>query len=253
MSHHQFLLVDISNSFSKLAIAEGGKLKKQWRLSTSAWDAEQIFSLVGKEDFDGVIVSSVVPRKNKEFARAIKESVKERIHWVHHLSPLGIQIDYPHPESIGADRLANAVGCVAHYGYPAIVVDFGTAVTFDVLSSEGAYTGGVIAPGLSAMTHYLHEQTALLPKIQLEVPRRVVGKTTREAMNAGAIFGYRGLVREICGEINREISPASKVPWIATGGDAELVSRETSLFDAVDPDLTLRGMLQIGQRLFSGE
>jgi type III pantothenate kinase len=109
---------------------------------------------------------------------------------VSHKITLGVGIDYPKPETIGADRLANAAAAVALYGSPAIVVDFGTAVTFDVISAAGDYAGGVIAPGLNAMTDYLHNRTALLPRVSLREPHRAIGRSTVEAMRSGAIHGY---------------------------------------------------------------
>jgi type III pantothenate kinase len=117
---------------------------------------------------------------------------------------LGIGIDYPDPDSIGADRLANAAACALLHGAPGIVVDFGTAVTFDVISKSGNYIGGVIAPGLNAMTGYLHDRTALLPNIKLREPRSAVGRSTEQAMLSGAVHGYRGLVKEILARIRAE-------------------------------------------------
>ena len=114
-------------------------------------------------------------------------------------------IDYPRPETIGADRLANATAATALYGSPAVVVDFGTAVTFDVISADRKYIGGVIAPGLNAMTDYLHKRTALLPRVTLREPRRAVGRSTAEAMRSGAVYGYRGLVAEILRQVVKEI------------------------------------------------
>lgn len=243
MPHADFLLIDISNTFTKLAFARGDALKVMPRIPTADLVRSRVRTVLKKWSFDRVVVSSVVPDCNAELGACFTQP----IHWVGHRSGLGVKIDYPRPATIGADRLANAAGCAARYGCPAIVVDFGTAVTFDVLSKDGAYVGGVIAPGLSAMTHYLYERTALLPRIQLRKPGRAVGRSTREAMLSGAIFGYRGLVREICTAVNGEISPRRHVPWIATGGDAEMIGEDTKLFDAVDPDLTLQGLLQIGR------
>jgi type III pantothenate kinase len=161
---------------------------------------------------------------------------------------LGIGICYPHPDEIGADRLANAVACAYRIGHPAIVVDFGTAVTFDVLSAEGNYLGGVIAPGLPAMTDYLHEKTALLPRVELIEPPRAVGRSTEEAMLAGAVHGYRGLIREIVARIREEAFGGASAPLVATGGHAELIGSGFPLFDHIDPLLTLRGLLIIAQR-----
>jgi type III pantothenate kinase len=152
--------------------------------------------------------------------------------------PLGI--DYPLPKQIGADRLANAVGVVKYYSVPAIVIDFGTAVTFDVISAAPAYCGGVIAPGLGAMNDYLHRKTALLPIIELAEPAQAIGKSTHEAMLAGAIYGYRGLVKEILAKLLEEIGSPTTI--IATGGDAALIAEGVTGIDHVDPSLTLEGL-----------
>ena len=155
---------------------------------------------------------------------------------------LGVGIDYPSPQTIGADRLANAAAVAGLYGCPAIVVDFGTAVTFDIVSTERKYIGGVIAPGLEAMTNFLYQRTALLPKLSLREPRRAVGRSTIEAMRAGAIFGYRGLVREIVKQIRAEEFPQEHVHIVATGGYARLVASKLPTIDAVHPNLTLEGL-----------
>ena len=162
--------------------------------------------------------------------------------WVDARTKLGIGIDYPAPKTIGADRLANAVAVVALYGCPAIVVDFGTAVTFDIVSVQRKYIGGVIAPGLEAMTNFLYQRTALLPKVSLREPRRAVGRSTIEAMRAGAIFGYRGLVREIIAQIRTEEFPREKVHIVATGGYAKLIGTNLPEIDAVHRNLTLEGL-----------
>ena len=163
---------------------------------------------------------------------------------------IGVGIDYPKPETIGADRLANAAAAMALYGSPAVVVDFGTAVTFDVVNPEGKYCGGVIAPGLNAMTDYLHNRTALLPRVRLREPRQAIGRSTAEAMRSGAIHGYRGLIAEILRQILKEIPSTSRAHLIATGGDAALIAGSTALFSAVSPHLTLEGLRLIGCRNF---
>jgi type III pantothenate kinase len=155
---------------------------------------------------------------------------------------LGVGIDYPAPGSIGADRLANAAAVAQLYGRPAIVVDFGTAVTFDVVSAGGDYVGGVIAPGLESMTNFLYQRTALLPKLTLREPRNAIGRTTRDAMMSGAIYGYRGLVREIIDRIRAESFPGKKVRVIATGGYAQLIARRLPEIETVHPGLTLEGL-----------
>ena len=131
----------------------------------------------------------------------------------------GIGIDYPKPATIGADRLANAIAAHARFGAPVVVVDFGTAVTFDVVDAAANYTGGIIAPGLSAMTDYLHEKTALLPRIKIAEPESVVGKNTRGAMLSGAVHGYRGLIAELVRQLKRELGYAAdraKLPVVAS-------------------------------------
>ena len=160
-------------------------------------------------------------------------------------------IDYPEPAQIGADRLANSAGVLSRHGVPAIIIDFGTAVTFDVISAEPAYCGGVIAPGLEAMSGYLSRKTALLPEIELSEPASAIGKSTVHAMQAGAVFGYRGLVREIIGRICAELPGQPKI--VATGGDAALIARGVPEIATVDPDLTLDGLRQVAARVFSSQ
>ncbi len=234
-----FLLIDISNSFVKLAVARGDRVGRVHRLPTKTLEAAQIRAIIRGTRLKGTVAASVVPEKNREVNAACGPDVC----WIGPGIALGVGIDYPSPRGIGADRLANAAGCRAHYGVPAIVVDFGTAVTFDVLSPAGAYIGGVIAPGLNAMTEYLHDRTALLPLIRLREPGAAVGRSTRDAMLSGAVHGYRGLVSEIIRQVRKEAFPRRRPKVIATGGDASLIASGIPLFDAVDPLLTLRGLL----------
>ncbi len=233
------LLVDISNSFVKLALARGGRIGRVHRLPTKTLRAGQIRALIGGRVLAGTVAASVVPKKCREVDAACGPGVC----WIGPHTHLGVGIDYPNPGKIGPDRLANAAGCAAHYGVPAIVVDFGTAVTFDVISPGGSYIGGVIAPGLNAMTEYLHDRTALLPLIRLREPVAAVGRTTEGAMLSGAVNGYRGLVAEILRQVRREAFPRHRPKVVATGGDARLISAGLPVFDAVDPILTLRGLL----------
>ena len=153
----------------------------------------------------------------------------------------GVGLDYPRPATIGQDRLANAIAARLHFGAPSVVVDFGTAVTFDVVSKAGAYVGGIIAPGLASMTDYLHEKTALLPRIRIREPRAFIGRNTEEAMLVGAVVGYRGLVRELIRELKRELK-ARSLPVIATGGYAALMAKGLPEITAVQPNLTLEGL-----------
>ena len=195
-----------------------------------------------------VVLSSVVPDKDK----VIEETFgSRRILKVSPSIELGILIDYPTPETIGADRLANAAATVSYYGAPAVVVDFGTAVTFDIISEAGAYVGGVIAPGLSAMTEYMFDHTALLPRIDLEEPASVIGKSTEEAMQSGAVLGYRGLVKDILGAIADELG-CETPPVIATGGYATLIANGIPAIKLVHENLTLEGLRIIAGFNFPG-
>ena len=239
----EVLLVDISNTFAKLAIAKNGRIGRVHRLPTGSLQAAQIREITDGHRLRGTVAASVVPKKCREVDSACGPGVC----WVGPDIKLGVGIDYPSPRGIGADRLANAAGCRAHYGVPAIVVDFGTAVTFDVLSTGGDYIGGVIAPGLNAMTEYLHDRTALLPFIRLSEPVSAVGRSTRDAMISGAVYGYRGLVSEIIRQVRKEAFPRKRPKVIATGGDASLIASGSALFDAVDPLLTLRGLLVVAK------
>ena len=191
-----------------------------------------------------LVVSSVVPTKNSAISRGAHN--KTQVLWLDWKLKLGVAIDYPKPQSIGADRLANAAAVVELYGWPAIVVDFGTAVTFDVVSGRRSYIGGVIAPGLEAMTNFLYQRTALLPRLSLKEPHRAVGKSTVEAMRSGAIFGYRGLVREILARIRAEQFSRRKIIVVATGGYARLIASELPEVSVIHPHLTLEGLRIVG-------
>ena len=239
-----YLLIDVSNSFTKIGFASEKRLREVDRFPTAALTAARLARILRGREVRRVVVSSVVPEKNRAIQNAVPRGAG--ILWITSRIKLGISIDYPQPRSIGADRLANAAAVVSLYGAPAIVVDFGTAVTFDIVSRKGSYIGGVIAPGLEAMTNYLHQRTALLPKISLKEPASPVGKTTVGAMRAGAVIGYRGLVREILQEIRRDRFARSPVSVIATGGYARLIAGRLPEIDSVHPNLTLEGLRIIG-------
>lgn len=242
-----WLLVDNSNTRTKFALGDADGLR-DWRgiLPTPDISAESLAAVTADVEFSAVIVCSVVPAKAAILRDFFEPS--RPVHFLSHASPLGMAIDYPFPQQIGADRLANAAGVLSRHGAPAIVIDFGTAVTFDVISGQPAYCGGVIAPGLGAMSGYLPQKTALLPAIDLVEPVSAIGKSTIHAMQAGAVFGYRGLVREIIIRICGELAGRPKI--IATGGDAALIARGVPEIDVVDPDITLDGLRQVAARVF---
>ena len=238
-----FLLIDISNSFTKLAFASRLRIGRPSKIATPVLNAERIARILHRRDAATIVVSSVVPKKNRQIRRAVG---KRRVIWLSARSRLNVRVDYPRPKTIGADRLANAVAVTELYGTPAIVIDFGTAVTFDIVAPDNAYIGGVIAPGLEAMTNFLYDRTALLPRISLREPRSAIGKSTNEAMLAGAIFGYRGLVREILQRVIAEKSWAGDVGVVATGGYAKLIARKMPEVDIVHENLTLEGLRLVG-------
>jgi type III pantothenate kinase len=242
-----WLLIDNSNTRTKLALGNADGLLP-WRavLPTAEISLASLEGLLRDVSFDAVIVCSVVPAK----AAVLKSYFdgKSPLHFLDAQSPLGMAIDYPQPSQIGADRLANAAGVLSRHGAPAIIIDFGTAVTFDVISAEPAYCGGVIAPGLGAMSGYLSQKTALLPVIELAEPASAIGKSTVHAMQVGAVFGYRGLVKEILARICEELPGDPRI--VATGGDAALIAQGVPQIVAVDPDLTLDGLRQVAGRVF---
>lgn len=234
-----YLLIDISNSFTKLAFASRTRIERPNRIATNKLTSSYLQRIRKRRKIDVFVVSSVVPEKNRVVKRA---AGKTKVLLLNPRLKLGVGIDYPAPKTIGADRLANAAAVAAFYGCPAIVVDFGTAVTFDIISNRGNYIGGVIAPGLEAMTSFLYQRTALLPKLSLSEPKRAVGRSTIGAMMSGAIFGYRGLVREIIARIKAEQFPRKRVHIVATGGYAKLLAAKVPEIDAIHPNLTLEGL-----------
>src|SRR5437763_7727030 len=234
-----YLLVDISNSYTKLVFASTKRISTPVRIVTNKLSSSVFSRFLEQRRVRKVVVSSVVPKKNRMIS---KVAGKTRVLWLNSTVKLGVGIDYPAPETIGADRLANAAAGAALYGCPAIVVDFGTAVTFDIVSAQRKYIGGVIAPGLESMTNFLYQRTALLPKLSLKEPRSAVGRSTMEAMRAGAVIGYRGLVREIIARIKSERFSRQRVHVVATGGYAELIAKRLGKIDSVHPNLTLEGL-----------
>ncbi len=234
-----YLLIDISNSFTKIAFATRRRIGRASRIPTTELSAPKLRKVLRGKKVGRFVVCSVVPARN---AAVKKAAGKTPILWLSARIELGVEVDYPQPKMIGADRLANAAAAAQLYGCPAIVVDFGTALTFDIVSRQGAYIGGVIAPGLEAMTSFLYQRTALLPKLTLREPRRAIGRSTHDAMMSGAVFGYRGLVQEIIARIKAEQFPRGPVKVIATGGYARLIAARVPAIRFVHPNLTLEGL-----------
>ena len=239
------LLFDIGNTNTHVGLANDRRLVRQTDIPTLAWRTgkaqAQLTGFVGREQLTGAAICSVVPQATPFVRRTVRELWKLATLELTPKTLRGVGIDYPQPKSIGPDRLANAVAARQRFGAPVVVVDFGTAVTFDVVDSRGNYVGGIIAPGLAAMTDYLHEKTALLPRIRIREVSSAVGKSTEHAMLVGAVHGYRGLVRELIAELKRELK-ARRLPVVATGGYAKLIASKLPEISAVEPNLTLEGL-----------
>ncbi|NBV23512.1 MAG: type III pantothenate kinase [Proteobacteria bacterium] len=239
------LLLDIGNTHTHLGLANESGVRKQANIKTALWRSSEatgpILRFVGKARIRGVALCSVVPAVT---GHAVTLAQEELCVTALELSPRtikGVGINYPQPNRIGPDRLANAVALRHHFGTPSVAVAFGTALAFDVVDANGDYVGGIIAPGLAAMTDYLHDKTALLPRITIQETSSVIGKSTREAMLIGAVHGYRGLVRELITELKRELK-CRRLPVVATGGYAELIAAKLPEITAVEPKLTLEGL-----------
>ncbi len=242
----EFLLIDNSNSFTKFALSSRDTLGPIRKTRTASLTPETLRHALRGWRFARIVLCSVVPGKNALITDCLAGLP---LHCVSHRSRLGVGIEYPKPRSIGADRLANAASAALFYGTPCVVVDFGTAVTFDILSADKKYVGGVIAPGLEAMTDYLHQRTALLPKISLIEPPGPIGKSTKHAMLAGAVYGYRGLVKNILAELRTKLG-ARRMKVVATGGYAELIAAGVPEITELHPNLTLEGLRLIGSLNF---
>src|SRR5580698_8436279 len=228
-----FLLVNINNTNTSFALANSKRILRVVKVPTVSVRKIPF----GNAEFTGIVLGSVVPKMTKRVRRLLP--IRPVI--VSADIDLGVGIRYPNKKQIGADRLANAVGVAQLYGTPAIVVDFGTAVTFDIVNSSREYVGGVIAPGLASVTDYLYHRTALLPRIKLSEPTSMIGKSTVAAMRVGAVIGYRGLVKEILSALKRERGMKNAV-IVATGGYGGLIAKKIREIDHVNPLLTLEGL-----------
>lgn len=246
------LAIDIGNTNSVFSLFEGDKMHNSWRCKTLASSpcdeyASFLAPLLALEnlswkDIKDVLVSSVVPDANIHIERFCTKYMNCNAVFV---TPeiCGLEIDLDTPSEIGADRLVNAVAASIHYSLPAIIIDFGTATTFDVVDEGGIYRGGVIAPGVKLSISALASHTAKLSQIQVEKPGKVIGKSTKQAMQSGMYWGYIGLINEIIGKIKSEMGKEPIV--IATGGLAPLYAENTDAIDHVDEHLISKGLLEI--------
>jgi type III pantothenate kinase len=249
------LAVDVGNTNTVLGIYEGGELLRHWRLTTRREEtADEIaLSVRGLLEASGrpeaprdVIVSNVVPPLKFPLRQALRQICGQEPLFVEPGIKTGMPILYDVPQEVGADRIVNAVAAYARLGGPCIVVDFGTATTFDVVTERGEYAGGVIVPGISVSADALFEKAARLWRVEIRRPERVIGKTTVASVQSGLYFGYLSLVDGVVDRIARELGSKPRV--IATGGLAELFGGASERIEEVDPLLTLKGLLLIHER-----
>ena len=241
----RLLVLDIGNTSVTAGLYHNGRVTHVHRVAETrdrnlAADG-RLLQLKSRYDFIDCIICSVVPRLNARWGKAVRTWTGKKPMLVTNKTPMPIGITFPKPASIGADRLANACGAFSRYGAPCIVIDLGTALTFDVVQAEEGYVGGVIAPGLPLMFDYMAEKTALLPHISPMKLRRSIGKSTEEAMRIGALLGYRGMVRETLQEVIREMD-VRRPHIVATGGYAKWVIPDLDPKIPMDDDLTLLGL-----------
>ena len=245
----EYLLIDISNSFTKFSSSSRDALGRVSRTPTASLTRRTLAAMA--RPGQKIVLSSVVPASTRLALKAFAPQIaRGEFLAVSSRLKLGAGIDYPRPGTIGADRLANAAAAFHIHGAPTVVVDFGTAVTFDIFSPQGDYIGGVIAPGLEVMTDYLYQRTALLPRIRPVEPATAIGRSTRAAMLAGAVYGYRGLVREILAQVHGQLGSHRRPRVIATGGYAKLIASRLPEIGLVHPHLTLEGLRIIGNLNF---
>lgn len=250
------LAVDAGNTHTVLGVFDRDALKADWRISTRKEATADELGVTVKMLFresgldcasvDGMIVSSVVPDLDGVLAATGRRYFGCDALFVAPGVRTGLPILYENPHEVGADRIVNAVAAVERFGAPVIVLDFGTATTFDVVSPKGEYLGGVIAPGLGISAEALFSRAARLTRVEVRKPSRVIGRNTVESVQSGLFYGYVGLVEGILARLRAELG--TPAPVVATGGLAAVFERSLSFLDAVDPRLTLHGLRLIWDR-----
>lgn len=250
------LAVDVGNTHTVLGIYEGDRLRANWRIATnSEATADELDVLlrslfagdaIDPSEVRGMIVSSVVPDVEPVLRRLAARRFNLRPLFVEPGVRTGVPILYDNPHEVGADRIVNSVAAVARYGAPVIVLDFGTATTFDVVSPKGEYLGGVIAPGLGISADALFERAARLVRVDVRKPPRVIGRNTMESIQSGLFYGYTGLIEGVVARLREELGIEAKV--VATGGLAQVFADELPFLDAVDADLALEGLRLIWEK-----
>lgn len=248
------LVVDAGNTNVVLGVFRGEKLLTSWRLATARDRTSDEYGILAKQlisqhvqgNIDGAIVASVVPPLNGAMEGMIRQYFGVEPLFVEPGVKTGLSIVTDNPLEVGADRIANAVAAHHLYGGPSIVVDFGTATTFDLISANAEYRGGVIAPGLTISSEALFARAARLPRVDIRRPAQLIGTNTVANMQSGIYYGYLGLVDGILARMKAEIPDVKKI--VATGGLASLLSDESEHIEEVDADLTLKGLKIIYDR-----
>jgi type III pantothenate kinase len=239
------LAVDVGNTQTVLGLYDGDLLTEQRRLATdSSRTGDELGALLGEmldlESVDGICLSSTVPALVREFELFAERWAQAPILVVGPGAKTGIPVRYDDPREVGPDRVVNAVAARERYGSPCIAVDFGTSTNFDVVSAEGEYVGGVLAPGIEISMDALFARAARLMRIDFNEPPAVIGKTTVHSLQSGLVYGFAGQVDRIVEEIRGELGVEATT--VATGGLAELIVPHTKTIERVDPDLTLVGL-----------
>ena len=244
------LAIDVGNTQTVFGLFDGEELREHWRVATEAQRTGDeigvlLRSLLDVETLDGVCLSSTVPALVRSYEELF-ERVGARLLVVGTGTKTGIAVRYDNPREVGPDRIANAVAAKERYGAPCIVVDFGTSTNFDVVSPEGEYVGGVLAPGIEISMNALFERAARLTKVDFVEPPTVIAKTTSAALQSGLVYGFAGQVDGIVGRIRSELGVEATA--VATGGLAELIAPHSRTIERVDPFLTLEGLRLVSAR-----
>lgn len=254
------LALDIGNTNTVFALIDGMEPVAQWRASTSSqWTADeyavwlsQMLAIDGRytlDDLNSCVISTVVPQSLFNVRNFARRYCGGEPIIVDETSIPGVEVRIDRPSEVGADRLVNTVGAYVKYGGPLIVVDSGTATNFDVVAADGAFVGGIIAPGINLSMQALHTAAARLPRIAIEKPDKVIGTTTVGAMQTGVYWGYVDLIEGLIRRIREEYPEPLKV--VATGGISSLFRDNAPSIDYFDPDLTIRGLTEIARRIES--
>lgn len=246
------LAVDIGNTNIVIGAYDGQRLIASWRINTEPermpdeyavlLDGLLRYAQLSLRDVSALVLCSVVPALTTTFDELTRQYCQREPIIVGPGTRTGVKILYENPREVGADRIANAVAAFHLYGGPAIVIDFGTATTFDALSADGEYLGGAIAPGLTISADALFQRAARLYRVELKRPRSAIGRNTGASVQAGVIYGYVGLIEGLVARFHQEMGPARV---IATGGLAHVIARETSTIEIINPLLTLEGLRMI--------